>query len=240
MAMRGSSPAIGTMAHIVIESQLAAPMPNPRPIRSRPVYEGWRTHRYGPRVMTVCSASTWINVLNEAPSASTAQALVAKPIQIVASPAMANMRGAGVARAGTQPLTSHPMTIAPITDQATMRRVPRSRPALALFSARSRVSRPISKRNQHNNVTWNGADNVDMPRKGSSRALAGTARGAFRLAASGLEGPVAGRLVEFLHEDLRAGQILRCVDDHHPLLVLPHMQLHRPRLVDIVEYGERP
>src|SRR4029450_659789 len=84
------------------ESQLPTPRPNPRAISSRPVYEGWRTHRYGPRVTTAWSGSTWMKVLNDRPSVSTAQTRRARPTQITTTPAAAKAFDAGASSAGTQ------------------------------------------------------------------------------------------------------------------------------------------
>src|SRR6266511_3129311 len=89
-------------AQLARDSQLPTPRPNPRAISSRPVYEGWRTHRYGPRVTTAWSASTWMKVLNDRPSVSTAQTRRARPTQITTTPAAAKAFGAGVSSAGTQ------------------------------------------------------------------------------------------------------------------------------------------
>jgi hypothetical protein len=135
-------------AQIARDNQLPAPRPNPNAISSRPVYEGWRTHRYGPPVTTVWSMSTWMKVLNDRPSVSTAQTRRARPTQITTTPATAKAIGAGVSNAGTHLRSRMPIQIDPARVRETITRVPRSEAWRPLPRTRSRTSSPTSHANQ--------------------------------------------------------------------------------------------
>src|SRR4030095_13341346 len=74
---------------------------------------GMAHHRYGPRVTTAWSASTWRKVLKDRPSVRTAQTRRARPTQITTTPAAAKASGAGVSSAGPQLRSRMPIQIDP-------------------------------------------------------------------------------------------------------------------------------
>src|SRR4029450_9525710 len=107
---------------------------------------GMAHHRYGPRVTTAWSASTWMKVLKDRPSVSTAQTRRARPTQITTTPAAAKAFGAGASSAGTQLRSRMPIQIDPARVRATITRVPRCGPRRTLRRTGLRQGRVRSHR----------------------------------------------------------------------------------------------